>query len=255
MKKTTRLYLFILINLIIAAALIGGASKPRTAHSAALSSLTQFDNGTYVTYYLPYLHTNTNNPTYCVFSNFGTDADNVTKIGFTVTGNSRGSVDGSSIFVVSGPITNAGTFKKTSMITFSGQSIYVGTSDTNQVPFLSTYVGTSESYGLKLTFISSIKKSSGVAADFTDLYGTARQASNRDSHLNCKSIVMSCFQGTTTPMRNIGGYSCEAGFVLGNSQVDGLRPYNISVEHFGWYGAESYDNNSRYKDNVTGYTY
>ncbi|MBF0521053.1 MAG: hypothetical protein HQK92_15190, partial [Nitrospirae bacterium] len=218
-------------------------------------NLTCFDNGTYVTYNLPYLHTNPAGTVTCIVSNFGTTSDNVTKVFFTVMSNFLGNTDRNPISISSA--VNAGTAsQKSAQITFSGQGIYIGTSTDNLASSLSSYVGTSEGYGAKLTFISSIKQSDGSSV-YTDLYSNQRQASVRNSHLNCKNIVMSCFQGTSTPTRVLTGYSCEAGYIMGYNNIAGLRPYDIDPWTFGWINEVKYtlENNPTYMDNATGYTY
>ncbi|QWR78247.1 hypothetical protein [Candidatus Magnetomonas plexicatena] len=231
-----------------------GSTGSESYANSTVDNITCFDNGTYVTYNLPYMHTHPDGAITCIVSNFGTASDNVTRVLFTVMSNFAGGTDRTSIGTSN--INTSTAFQKSVRITFNGQGMYIGTSTDNLASSLSSYVGTSEAYGAKLTFISSIKMSDGTSS-YTDLYGTTRQASVRDSHLNCKNIVMSCYQGTTSPARVLTGYNCEAGYVMGNNNIAGLRPYDIDPWAFGWINEIKYtlENNPIYMDNATGYTY
>ncbi|MBF0465694.1 MAG: hypothetical protein HQK88_13020 [Nitrospirae bacterium] len=185
-------------------------------------------NGTYVTYYLPYLHTNPAGVVYCVVSNFGIGADNITHVNFNIMGNERGSVDRSTAQLT---VLNYFTSKKTVMLAFSGQGIYVGTTTDNQYVNMSSILGTSEMYGAKLSFVSTIVAGTNAV---------------RDSHLNCKNLVMSCFQGTSNPKRNLVGYSCEAGYASNADDVTTFKPYNIRQNNF---------SGETTADNATGYSF
>ena len=72
-------------------------------------------------------------------------------------------------------------------MTFSGDSIYFG----NDTVGLPSELGSAASYAGTLTFYSS------------------------DTGLNCKSVLVSCFQGTSSPKRNLAGYICEDNSTIG----------------------------------------
>jgi hypothetical protein len=172
-------------------------------------------DGTYVSYFLPFLHTSTSSPVYCVATNNGIGADNVTQMRVHVmsTASSTFERGGASVPIAN---TNEFSFKKTTMITFKEQGIYMGSNGDPSID-ISPYVGTSEAYGAKLTFISTIKMGSNAL---------------RDSHLNCKTLPMACFIGTTNPKRNLVGIICEAGYVGSTDLLYSSRPYNIEIENF-----------------------
>ncbi|MEO5357185.1 MAG: hypothetical protein H7844_07800 [Nitrospirae bacterium YQR-1] len=134
-----------------------------------------------VKYYIPYLHTNTNNVVYCIASN--SSSDNSTGY-FKVTSNDNGTLTGK--FNSFSTVFTAGT---TNMLTFSGQTVYTG-SGSDKID-LSSDTGTSAAYGGTLKF---------------DSTGTS---------LNCKNLTMGCFQGTTTPKRNLAGFICEDNSTVG----------------------------------------
>ncbi|MBF0519447.1 MAG: PQQ-binding-like beta-propeller repeat protein [Nitrospirae bacterium] len=121
-----------------------------------------------VTYSLPYLHTNTNNVTYCEISNVS--ADNVTALYFAMGANSDGTPTGA---LKEFPTTMLYA-KMSKLMTFNSEYIYFG----NDTVSLLSELGSATSYGGTLTFYSS------------------------ETGLNCKSVVVSCFQGTTSPRRN-----------------------------------------------------
>ncbi|QWR78248.1 hypothetical protein [Candidatus Magnetomonas plexicatena] len=194
----------------------------------SVSEVSAGTSGTYVTYYLPYLHTNTSGVIYCVVSNFGIGADNITHVNFNIMGNESGTTTRATA-----QLTTLGYFasRKTVMLTFSGQAIYIGTSTDNQYTGMSSILGVSESYGAKLSFVSTI------------LAGTNAL---RNSHLNCKNIVMACFQGTSNPKRNLVGYSCEAGYARNSDDTTTFDPYNIKYYNF---------SDETTADNATGYSF
>ncbi|MEO5357940.1 MAG: hypothetical protein H7844_11665 [Nitrospirae bacterium YQR-1] len=160
------------------------------------------DAASYVRYFLPYLHTNTNNVVYCVVSNNGGMFDNVTTATFRVAANSAGTATSTTGETPSqNPAATYRNFdyKKTSQISFTGQAIYVGTSTT--APWdLSNVTDTSGGYSGELTFVSTLVGSTGTTT-----------GDKVASLLNCKKLGMACFQGTTSPKRNLVGYTCEAG--------------------------------------------
>ncbi|MBF0466383.1 MAG: PQQ-like beta-propeller repeat protein [Nitrospirae bacterium] len=134
-----------------------------------------------VTYSLPYLHTNTSNVTYCEISNVSTDS--VTGLYFAMGANSSGTP--TSALKEFSTTTLYGKMSK--MMTFSGNNVYFG----NDTADLSSELSSASSYGGTLTFYSS------------------------NTGLNCKSVVLSCFQGTTSPRRNLAGLVCEDNSTIG----------------------------------------
>ncbi|QWR76449.1 hypothetical protein [Candidatus Magnetomonas plexicatena] len=131
-----------------------------------------------VYYYIPYLSTNGSGATYCVVSNSSTY--DVTTMTFAVMASQ--SVEASQTAQTFSSSLNLGK-AKTSLIAFDGQTVSVdGTTGLD----ISSYTQTSSMYGGTLKFLST---SSGS--------------------INCKNILMSCFQGTTSPKRNLIGYLCE----------------------------------------------
>ncbi|MEO5357375.1 MAG: hypothetical protein H7844_08760 [Nitrospirae bacterium YQR-1] len=130
-----------------------------------------------VYYYLPYFHTNANNVTYCVASNMS--SENLT-VSFTVGSNPTGNPTGTSNTFS----TQLGS-KTTRMFTFSEKTVTAGTDSVS----VSSEVADASSYAGTLTF-STTATATGTKA-------------------TCKSLLMACFQGTTTPKRNLIGYVCE----------------------------------------------
>ncbi len=131
-----------------------------------------------VYYNMPFLHTSTNNVVYCWLSNLS--GSSVSGTNFTVKANETNNPPKTAVtFPSSAYIPSGGTH----LITFTGQSIYYGTT---QAADLSSSTGTSSAYGGVLQFTST---------------GTG--------DITCKNIVMACFQGTTNPKRNIVGNVCE----------------------------------------------
>ncbi|MBF0464766.1 MAG: hypothetical protein HQK88_08990 [Nitrospirae bacterium] len=129
-----------------------------------------------VKYQLPFLHSDTNNVVYCFLSNSISTEVNV---GFQVTSSAAAPTLGMTSFssTVGGGITR--------MIRFNGQSVYLNIGTTDVSINLAQDVGTSNAYG-----------------------GTLRVVSTTGEDVNCKSVGLSCFQGTTSPKRNIAGYLC-----------------------------------------------
>ncbi|MBF0466857.1 MAG: hypothetical protein HQK88_16140 [Nitrospirae bacterium] len=190
-------------------------------------------SGTYVTYYIPYLHTNTNTPVYCVTTNNGIGADNITSLSFIVMSAEQSTISRTFSSIEANNLFN---YKRTLMFTFSGQTMYVGTS-TSAFTDISSNVGTSEVYGGKLTFYSTIQQDSNAL---------------RPSHLNCKNIPMTCFLGTTNPKRNLEGLICEAGYTFNTQALYKNMPYNVPTDDYGnpYFTADQY-----WADNTTGLSF
>ncbi|MBF0520738.1 MAG: hypothetical protein HQK92_13580 [Nitrospirae bacterium] len=131
-----------------------------------------------VYYYLPYLSTNSSVVTYCVVSN--TSTYDVTTMTFTVMASQF--VEASQTAQTFSSSLNLGR-AKTSLFAFNQQTVSV---DSTTGLDISSYTQTNSIYG-----------------------GTLKFLSTSSSSINCKNILMSCFQGTTTPKRNLLGYLCE----------------------------------------------
>ncbi|QWR76618.1 hypothetical protein [Candidatus Magnetomonas plexicatena] len=169
------------------------------------------DAGTYVKYFIPYLSTNTNGVTYCVLSNMGGMFDNVSRTVVQVTGNAAGNASQAVITHDDPAAYNNMTFRSTNQLTFSGQYVYIGTGNT-QIFTLTSDTSTAsglQNYGLTLSMVAA---STTVNVNAGSAAGIARS-----SMLDCKKMSMSCFQGTTSPKRNMIGYTCESGMYDGTT--------------------------------------
>ncbi|MEO5356833.1 MAG: hypothetical protein H7844_05990 [Nitrospirae bacterium YQR-1] len=129
-----------------------------------------------VYYYMPYLHTNPSNVVYCFLSNAATAEATVS---VAVTSSSTKPVGTANTFTAT---LGAGITK---MISFSSQSVTFGSESKDITTETGGTVNSVTAYGAKLSLAST------------------------GSDLNCKSMTMSCFQGTTNPKRNVLGYICE----------------------------------------------
>ncbi|MEO5355956.1 MAG: hypothetical protein H7844_01505 [Nitrospirae bacterium YQR-1] len=183
--------------------------------------------GSYVRFYLPYLHTNSNNITYCIAANSGSAFDNITALEFKVTASGSGSSTslGSPLYTTANNLrTNITNFtsKRSTLVTFSGQGVYVGTSTDALWDISGVTDTTLGQYATALTFVSTLAGSTGEST-----------GDKIASNLDCKKFGLTCFQGTTSPKRNVVGYTCEAGTYDGTTyRVYRNRSYN-SV-HFEW---------------------
>lgn len=163
--------------------------------SGNVSTVTAADT---VTYTLPYLHTASANVVYCVISN--NTSDNATVgVYLTAYGNKLSAISGDKINTSTTANKTIQAFQ-TSMMTFggttnSGTDIYLtisdGTNTSNNV--IGSVSGVSGSYGAYLVLL----KTTTVVAD------------NNVASLSCENAPMACFQGTSTPKRNLVGYQCK----------------------------------------------
>ncbi|MBF0567866.1 MAG: hypothetical protein HQK95_03265 [Nitrospirae bacterium] len=175
-----------------------------------------------VTYWLPYLTTDTTTPVYCILSNMGIHSggsgssvdDNITSIQFTVMANAAGNPTGNS-----SPTINTNAIKvnygKSTLLSFIGQFIYADGLPAIQLTN-DTSTGSLSTYGGRLDLISS---STGGAGSLT-FPGISSLATVRSS-FNCSSIGLACFQGTTSPKRNLVGYSCSDSGLFNHYGVTG----------------------------------
>jgi hypothetical protein len=178
-----------------------------------------------VYYNLPYLHTHANNVVYCVVANFTTD--NITTASFTVKASGGSTPNTTAISLASASFGG----NSSNMITFTGQYIYVGTT---QAADLSTALGLSSSTTGGDNTTSDNTTTSGSGSDNTTGSGKGEHdksySANKDGSsssggkntkipyggtltfsggsIDCQKIAVSCFQGTTNPKRPIGGYTC-----------------------------------------------
>lgn len=144
-----------------------------------------------VTYSFPYLHTLGSAVVYCVVSNFSTD--NATGNGFTVMSSAQQSVSQTLHELPSAFTINRG---KTAQIIFNNQQVAIkndnltvfNISDNNSLS-IATDTCTNCPYGAKISWTSNL--------------------ASMTSGVDCLSLVMSCFQGTTLPKRNLVGYLCS----------------------------------------------
>ncbi|MEO5357309.1 MAG: hypothetical protein H7844_08430 [Nitrospirae bacterium YQR-1] len=122
-------------------------------------------------YYMPYLHTNTNNVVYCVVGNISSNS--ITGIFTTMSteGGTASQTAGASFSIAA---------NTTQMLTFSGTTLTTGSS------------------AITLSDITGGSFSGKV--DFTATSG-----------VSCSDVPMSCFQGTTNPKRNLTGHTCDDG--------------------------------------------
>ncbi|MEO5355796.1 MAG: hypothetical protein H7844_00675 [Nitrospirae bacterium YQR-1] len=77
--------------------------------------------------------------------------------------------------------------KSTQMITFSGQTVTTG----------STSI--------------SLLNNTGGASSASVMYGTKLTFASNDTSASCSTIGIACFQGTTSPKRNLSGILCYDG--------------------------------------------
>ncbi|MBF0517645.1 MAG: hypothetical protein HQK97_11125 [Nitrospirae bacterium] len=129
--------------------------------------------------YFPYLTSVSGAELEWVLSNFSTD--DVTATTFTVMANATYQATQTARTFPS--INNIGK-GRTQLISFMEQSVYVDAG--TQVVDLSSDTGTASAYG-----------------------GTLRFSSTGSTGINCKTLIMTCYQGNTTPKRNLVGYICE----------------------------------------------
>ncbi|MBF0463909.1 MAG: hypothetical protein HQK88_01935 [Nitrospirae bacterium] len=186
-----------------------------------------------VSYIMPFLHTNTGNVIYCVASNMS--SDNAT-ISVTVMSNPTGFTPAWRPVTVT--TVNA---RKTTMLTFSGTSVIAGTSaaadissdvasganayaaivnfagansatTTGAVWYMNGPMSACTHIGLNDCYMSN----SGYSPKYT--FGRSNRLINGTYYdvyngqttvpLTCQTLTMSCFQGSTTPKRNLVGYMC-----------------------------------------------
>lgn len=198
--KRSLIYVLVLAVMLTALGVWGINSSTKTATAADT-----------VSYFLPYLTTDTSAPVYCIVSNMGTTGfngagndDNVTTIAFTVLANSSGVSSRATSNILSSSSLKI-PIRKTRLLSFSNQ---VMTVDGTSALDLSTDTGTGTlaSFGGRLDFIAT--SSVGPAIPANGITNVATSMPLRGS-FNCTTMGMTCYQGTTSPKRNVVGYSCS----------------------------------------------
>ncbi|MBF0344111.1 MAG: hypothetical protein HQL06_07755 [Nitrospirae bacterium] len=147
-----------------------------------------------VTYTMPYLHTAAANVVYCVISN--NTSDNAT-VAVYLTATAAATLTTTSGDKITTSTTANKTVQafQTSMLTFDQTNILLtisdGTNTSNNT--IGGVSGVSGNYGAYIVLTS------------TNTNVTANSAAS----LSCERAPMACFQGTTSPKRNLVGYQCK----------------------------------------------
>lgn len=138
-----------------------------------------------ITYNIPYFHTNPASVGYCIISNSVTDNTTDLTVSFAVSavGRSLGTKPSGTVHTFTRPLSAQTALQYTLL----GASITDSTS---------TFDLTSDIYG---------------TAASTDINYSGRFTFTTTGTATCKDVLISCFQGTTTPKRNMIGYSCYDG--------------------------------------------
>ncbi|MCG6552630.1 MAG: hypothetical protein L7F77_09905 [Candidatus Magnetominusculus sp. LBB02] len=170
------------------------------------ATLTAKFSGYYnVSYNFPYLSTSAGTPTYCIVSNFATD--NATADSFTVM-SSLAQTPSQSPYAL--PTTFTIKKGRTTMLTFSNQLVSI-TPDNASITDNSTFVSIAGStiansgYGAKLSWTSAL--------------------ASMTSGIDCRTLLLACFQGTTSPKRNLIGYFCSDDSISGPGGMSNLISY------------------------------
>ncbi|MBF0565320.1 MAG: hypothetical protein HQK89_08760, partial [Nitrospirae bacterium] len=148
----------------------------------------QVNNPDNVTYRFPYFHTAATNVIYCVASNSSSQSASVT---FTPRTSglafSTSSFPAINLGILGGNMTDMYTFNQNSASSFVGgvNASIVGPDTSTKGSF----------YGVDISFGS---------------------AATNNGTLDCSNIVMTCFQGTTNPKRNVHGYQCFSANGIGH---------------------------------------
>ncbi|MBF0464471.1 MAG: hypothetical protein HQK88_09535 [Nitrospirae bacterium] len=136
-----------------------------------------------VTYDIPYLSTNSSNPSYCMASN--RSSQDLT-VKFTV-----GAADNATPSGTTNTFANYLASKKMYIIKFSQNTISLSSSNNETIIMSDT--NNASLYGGFLTFTSTAVYTSGTEA-------------------RCKSVLLECYQGTFNPKRLMTGQVCENGY-------------------------------------------
>ncbi|MEO5360077.1 MAG: hypothetical protein H7843_06455 [Nitrospirota bacterium] len=210
--KRSLIYVLVLAVMLTALGMWGINSGTKTATAADT-----------VSYFLPYLTTDSNAPVYCMVSNMATPSntntsndDNVTTIAFTVLANSTGNASRSIASTVNASSAKI-PMRRTRLMAFSGQAITI---DGSQIIDVSsdTGTGTVAGYGGRLDLIAA----SAIGNNGFKL---------GNSTFSCVTMGLACYQGTTSPKRNVVGYNCSdsgtnvGGVITNVSTINGIYGY------------------------------
>ncbi|MBF0533735.1 MAG: hypothetical protein HQK90_01885 [Nitrospirae bacterium] len=177
--------------------------------------------GDNVTYTLPFLGIHTNSVVYCFATNMS--ADNVT-VGVSIMSNSISSTDTSQEIAMLGGMKIFA--RTTDMITFTGATATLGSAVADFAAYTGTDSGTI--YGANITFLGSYNgvTTAIVTSALSTIFGpqTNTNMSLSNGHptvpISCLTIGLACYQGTTSPKRNLVGYTCM------DSINTNIKPYS-----------------------------
>ncbi|MBF0458586.1 MAG: hypothetical protein HQK99_11925 [Nitrospirae bacterium] len=209
--KRGLIHLLVMAVILIGFAVFGVNSGLR--HTAVASDT--------VTYWLPYLTTDTTAPIYCMLSNMGSQLasgssndDNITSVTFTVMSNAAGNSSRSPISFTLGR--TGIPYGKSVLLSFNGQTVYSSGTLSGDLSN-DTGTGTLAYYGGRLDIFGTNTAGITLPTNFT---ATARPT------FNCSTIGLMCYQGTTSPKRNLVGYSCsDRGLFNPYGPVGGVYTY------------------------------
>ncbi|MBF0555426.1 MAG: hypothetical protein HQK96_12875, partial [Nitrospirae bacterium] len=176
-----------------------------------------------VVYSFPYLHTANSAAVYCVVSNFSTD--NATGNGFTVMSNAQ-QIPTQTPY----DLPAAFTIKRgrTARLTFNNQQVAI---DNMSVLTLSDYKRVSDNATTGDNTTTDNSTTFSIAGDtcVNCSYGAkiswTSASATMTSGIDCRSLVMACFQGTTLPKRNLLGYLCSDDSINGPGGQPNLIGY------------------------------
>ncbi|MBF0464469.1 MAG: hypothetical protein HQK88_09545 [Nitrospirae bacterium] len=149
-----------------------------TADCTVIANFSQ--NPSSVTYNMPYLSTNSSNPSYCMASN--RSSQDLT-VKFTVAATDNATPSGTTNTFASNLAS-----KQTKLITFLQNTISF-----NNESLTMSDINNASLYGGFLTFTSTAVYTSGTEA-------------------RCKSVLLECYQGTLDPKRLMTGHVCDNGY-------------------------------------------
>ncbi|MBF0568202.1 MAG: hypothetical protein HQK95_04980 [Nitrospirae bacterium] len=167
--------------------------------------------GDNVTYTFPYLTTSTDKPVYCVVSNM--TQDNASLHFYVLADSAAMTTSASQIQDVAQNSAIVYAFQ-TRMVSFEGLSINV---DGTSFGSLSGKVNANNNYSGSLRLTQQAAGYNDGAGAATVKYGNAT-----DLDWTCGNIPMACFQGTTTPKRNLIGYVCSDEMMRRVTAANGL---------------------------------
>lgn len=176
-----------------------------------------------VVYSFPYLHTADSAVVYCVVSNFATD--NATGDSFTVMSNQQ-QIPTQTPY----NLPTAFTIKRgrTARLTFNNQQVTIDNMSLltiNNYKYLSDNSTTGDNTTSDNTTTLSIAGDTCVNCSYGAKISWTSASATMTSGIDCRSLVMACFQGTTLPKRNLAGYLCSDDSVSGPHNRPNLIGY------------------------------